>query len=143
MMPDMTPDDDHPLRYGLVNELHARPSPRLGAPATVTYVAFKEPDRAAIRDRSLDDAHLSALVTRHGGQHPDPSANHYAGQLGRHKLRWERHTEFVSFTAYTPGLPPRPFDPSAGAVFPEDWQIAAPGKRIAAVMIQILSLIHI
>ncbi|MFV0302436.1 MAG: DUF3422 family protein [Paracoccus sp. (in: a-proteobacteria)] len=136
----MTPEEDHPLRYGLVNELHARPSPRLGAPATVTFVAFKETDRAATRDRKRDDAHLVGLVNRHGGQRPDPSANHYAGQIGRHKLRWERHTEFVTYTAYTPGLPPRPFDPSAGAVFPEDWQAAAPGKRVAAVMIQILPL---
>ena len=136
----MTPQDDHPLRYGLVNELHARPSPRLGAPATVAFVAFKEPDQAATRDRARDDAHLDELVTRHGGQRPDRTANHYAGQIGRHRLRWERHTEFVTYTAYTPGLPPRPFDPSAGAVFPEEWQAAAPGKRIAAVMIQILPL---
>lgn len=140
MMRAMTPDDDHPLRYDLVNELHARPSPRLGAPATVTYVAFTEPERAANRDLRRDDDHLTALVNRHGGPRPDPTANHYAGQLGRHRLRWERHTEFVSYTAYTPGLPLRAFDPSAGAVFPEDWQTAAPGKRVAAVLIQILAL---
>ena len=136
----MTPQDDHPLRYGLVNELHARPSPRLSAPATVVYVAFKETDRASARDRSRDDEHLSALAARYGAQRPDPEANHYAGQLGRHKLRWERHTEFVTYTAFTPGLPPRPLDPAAAAIFPDEWQVAAPGKRIAAVMIQILPL---
>ncbi|AUH34766.1 DUF3422 family protein [Paracoccus tegillarcae] len=136
----MTPQDDHPLRYGLVNELHARPSPRLSAPATVVYTAFKETDRASTRDRRRDDEHLSSLAARYGAPRPDPEANHYAGPLGRHKLRWERHTEFVTYTAYTPGLPPRAFDPSAGAIFPEEWQAAAPGKRIAAVIIQILPL---
>lgn len=136
----MTPDDDHPLRYGLVNELHARPSPRLGAPATVVYLAFKETDRASTRDRRRDDAHLAALVARHGGPRPDPDANHYSGKLGRHRLRWERHTEFVSYTASAPDLPPRPFDPAAAQIFPHDWQAAAPGKRMAAVMIQILPL---
>ena len=32
---------DHPLRFEMVNELHARPSPRLTAPCKVVYLAFK------------------------------------------------------------------------------------------------------
>ena len=36
-----------------------------------------------------------------------------------------------------PGLPPRPFDPSAGAIFADEWQREGPGKRVAAVMIQV------
>lgn len=133
----MTLEQDHPLRYALTAELHARPSPRLTAPATVAYLAFKEPREAASRDRTRDLDHLDALVSRHGGPRVDPAASHYAGQLGRHELRWESHTEFVTYAAFVPGLPPRPFDPSAGAIFPADWQAAAPGKRIAAVLIQI------
>ena len=133
----MRQDDEHPLRYPLVNELHARPSPRLTPPCTVAYVAFKEPRDAAGRDRALDAEHLGALVARHGGPRPDPSASHYAGQLGRHELRWESHTEFVTYAATTPGLPPRPFDPGAGRIFPDDWQSEAPGKRIAAALVQV------
>lgn len=136
----MTPEDDHPLRYDLVNELHARPFSTLSVPSTVVYTAFTELDRAAGRDQRRDDDHLSSLVARYGGPRPDPAANHYAGQLGRHGLRWERHTEFVSYTAFTPGLPPRPFDPTAGVIFPETWQDTAPGRRIAAIMVQIQPL---
>ena len=66
---------DHPLRYEMVNELHARPSPRLTVPCTAVYIAFKEPRDAANRDRSLDLAHLSELVTRHGA----PAAQAGAG----------------------------------------------------------------
>lgn len=133
----MGPATEHPLRYALVNELHARPSPRLKAPATCVFVAFKEPRDAANRDRSLDVAHLTELTSRHGGPRPDPEESHYQGRLGRHDLKWESHTEFVTYMATTPGLPIRPFDPGAGAIFPEDWQKAAPGKRIAAVMVQV------
>lgn len=133
----MTPETDHPMRYALVNELHARPSPRLRAPSTAVFLAFKEPRDAANRDRARDQAHLAELVTRHGGQRPDPDESHYQGKLGRHDLKWESHTEFVTYMAMTPGLPPRPFDPSAAAIFPDPWQDHAPGRRVAAVMVQI------
>ncbi|KGJ10796.1 DUF3422 domain-containing protein (plasmid) [Paracoccus versutus] len=133
----MNDEDEHPQRYALVNELHARPSPRLRAPCTAVYLAIKEPRDAANRDRRRDVAHLAQLCARHGAPRPDTSAGHYTAQLGRHQLRWESHTEFVTYAAFAPGLPPRPFDPSAGAIFPEDWQHQAPGKRIAAAMIQV------
>lgn len=133
----MSPETEHPLRYALVNELHARPSPRLGAPATCVFVAFKEPRDAANRDRQRDMAHLTELTDRHGGPRPDSEDSHYQGRLGRHELKWESHTEFVTYMAMTPGLPIRPFDPSAAAIFPEEWQHNAPGKRVAAVIVQV------
>ena len=133
----MGPATEHPLRYALVNELHARPSPRISAPSTSVFVAFKEPHDAANRDYDRDMAHLVELTTRHGGPRPDPDESHYQGQLGRHALKWESHTEFVTYMATTPGLPIRPFDPSAAAIFPEEWQLHAPGKRVAAVMVQV------
>lgn len=133
----MGPEIEHPLRYELANELHARPSPRLSAPATCVFVAFKEPRDAANRDRSRDVEHLAQLTSRHGGPRPDPEGSHYQGRLGRHDLRWESHTEFVTYMATVPGLPIRPFDPGAASIFPQEWQAAAPGKRVAAVMVQI------
>ncbi len=133
----MGPATEHPLRYALVNELHARPSPRLKAPATCVFIAFKEPRDAANRDRALDMAHLTELTSRHGGPRPDPEDSHYQGRLGRYDLKWESHTEFVTYMATTPGLPIRPFDPSAASIFPEEWQLNGPGKRVAAVMVQV------
>jgi len=133
----MKDDAEHPLRYALVNELHARPSPRLEAPCTAVFIAIKEPRDAANRDRASDVAHLAELCLRHGAPNPDPEAGHYAAQLGRHKLRWESHTEFVTYTAFARGLPTRPFDPTVGEIFPGDWQRRAPGKRVAAVMIHV------
>ncbi|MCQ0969979.1 DUF3422 domain-containing protein [Paracoccus sp. TK19116] len=131
---------DHPLRYALVNELHARPSPQLPVPCTVAFVAFKEPRDAANRDRAADHAHLAELVQRHGGKRPDPADSHYAGQLGRYDLRWESHTEFMAYAATNPGKAARPFDPQAAAIFAEEWQGRAPGKRIASVLVHVAEL---
>ncbi len=133
----MNDQNEHPQRYALVNELHARPSPQLEAPCTAVYLALKERGDAASRDRARELEHLAELCTRHGAPRPDSSVGHHAAQLGRYQLRWESHTEFVTYAAFMPGLPPRPFDPSAGAIFPDEWQGAAQGKRVAAVMIQV------
>ena len=128
---------DHPQRYATVNELHARPFPALEAPCTAVYLAIKEPVHAANRDRGLDRAHLLALLDRHASAHPQPEATHFSGPIGRADLKWESHTEFVTYSAFTKGLSPRPFDPSEAEVFPEEWLAAAPGKRLTSVLIRV------
>lgn len=133
----MPPIEDHPLRYKLANELHARPFPSMAAPCTALYIAVKQPTEAAFRDRQKDIEHLTALLDRHGAPHPQPGATHYSGKIGRHRLKWEQHTEFVTYTAFCDGLGARPFDPADFDVFPEDWLAAAPGQRITSAAIRI------
>ena len=123
-MPDL---QDHPLRYQLTNELHARPFPTLSAPCTAVFVVIKQAPGAAARDRALDLVHLTALLDRFGAPHPQPGATHYSGQIGRHVLKWEQHTEFVTYTVFIGGLDDRSFDPSDFGVFPSDWLAQAPG----------------
>jgi uncharacterized membrane-anchored protein len=133
----MPPTEDHPQRYALVNELHARPFPSMEAPCHAVFFAFKEPVDAASRDRALDMAHLAELVHRHGAPEPQPGTTHYSGQLGRYNLKWESHTEFVTYSAFTPGVSERPFDPAKAEIFPPDWQARAPGKRLCAVLVRV------
>ncbi|MEQ8290943.1 MAG: DUF3422 domain-containing protein [Roseovarius sp.] len=136
----MPPIKDHPLRYGLANELHARPFPALGVPSTAVFLAIKQEHGAAGRDRAADMAHLVALLDRHGAAHPQPGATHYSGPIGRHTLKWESHTEFVTYTAFSEGQGKRPFDPADFEVFPPDWLAEAPGLRITSALIRIQPL---
>ena len=133
----MPPIAEHPQRFALVNELHARPFPSVEAPSHAVFLAFKEPVDAANRDRAKDRDHLVELVGRHGAPEPQPGATHYSATLGRHLLKWESHTEFVTYSAFAPGLADRPFDPAKAAIFAEDWQAAAPGKRLCAVLVRV------
>jgi uncharacterized membrane-anchored protein len=133
----MPPIDDHPLRYPLTNELHARPFPALEVPCTAVFLAFKEPFDAANRARARDRAHLIDLLDRNGSPHPQPEATHFSGPVGRHELKWESHTEFVTYSAFSPGVGPRAFDPEEMRVFPENWLATAPGKRLVAVLIRV------
>lgn len=133
----MTPMEDHPLRYALANELHARPFPSLDAPCGAIFLAIKQPELAADRDRDADRAHLTQLLDRYGAQHPQPGATHWFGELGKYKLKWEQHTEFVTYTMFMPTLEERPFDPKAFDTFPADWLAAAPGARITSALIRV------
>lgn len=133
----MPPIQDHPLRYQLANELHARPFPSLACPGQAVFLAIKQPAQAAKRDRSLDRAHLIGLLDRFGAQHPQPDATHYFGQIGKYFLKWEQHTEFVTYTAFTDQTEERPFHTATWDVFPEDWLEGAPGMRITSAHIRI------
>jgi uncharacterized membrane-anchored protein len=128
---------DHPLRYSLSNELHARPFPVVSAPSRAIYLALKPAQNAAARDRDADRSHLVALLDRFGAQHPQPGATHWFGQIGKHKLKWESHTEFVTYTLFIEGLDDRPFDPAAFDLFPADWLAEAPGNRVTSAHIRI------
>ena len=132
--------EDHPLRYALVNELHARPFPVLQAPSMASYLAIMPLVEAQNRDRGADRAHLLALLDRHGAAHPQPDATHYSGPIGRAELKWESHTEFVTYSAFSPGLSPRPFDPAEAEVFPNDWLAGAPGRCVTSVLVRVEEL---
>ncbi len=128
---------DHPLRYALTNELHARPAPAIPAPATAVFLALKVPHDAAARDRGHDRAHLLELLDRYGAPYPRPEATHHSALLGRFGLKWENHTEFTTYTVFSAGLPTRPFDPVAFDVFPPDWLARAPGVRMSSILFHI------
>ncbi len=130
--------EDHPLRYELANELHARPFPSLNVPCTAVYLAIKRTDDAVGRDRQADFDHLLALLDRYGAPHPKPGATHYSGQIGRHLLKWESHTEFVTYTAFSSTLSDRAYDPTDFEVFPAEWLDTAPGARVSSALIRVL-----
>ena len=133
----MPPITDHPLRYAMSNELHARPFPKLSAPSRAAFLALKPASNAAGRDRSADLAHLITLLDRYGAAHPQPDATHYSGQIGKHHLKWESHTEFVTYTIFGDGAAAHPFDAQTFRMFPHDWLENAPGTRITSALIRI------
>lgn len=133
----MPPIQDHPLRYAMANELHARPFPAVDAPSRAAYLAIKPAENAAGRDRDADRAHLIELLDRFGAQHPQPGATHYFGKIGKHDLKWESHTEFVTYTIFGEGLARAPFDAATFGVFPQDWLETAPGTRVTSALIRI------
>ncbi|GAA6182176.1 MULTISPECIES: DUF3422 family protein [unclassified Shimia] len=128
---------DHPLRYKLANELHARPFPTLDAPCRAVFIAWRIPPQQVGKQSGAEVAHLHDLLDRFGAPHPQPGATHYTGQIGRDTLKWEQHAEFVTYTVFMDKVSARPFDPADLDVFPEDWLAASPGQRVTSAMIRV------
>ncbi|KAB0618744.1 DUF3422 domain-containing protein [Castellaniella defragrans] len=85
----------HPHRNALHNELHARPSMYFDAPAQVFHLAFLDEHEAAEAIvRSLCDRHVALA---------DPSLPQGEFPVGGARLKWERHTEFLTLTLVLPG----------------------------------------
>lgn len=128
---------DHPQRYAMANELHARPFPTFSAPGEALFLAIKKPHDASKRDRAQDRAHLIALLDRYGAPHPQPDATHYMGAIGKYRVKWECHTEFVTYTFFAEGLSQRAFDPVRFDIFPADWLRAAPGQCVTSALLRV------
>ena len=129
--------EDHSLRYTLANELHARPFPAIAAPGTAVFLAIKQENHAVGRDRVADLGHLIDLLHRYGAPLPQTGATHFFTDLGKYQLKWEQHTEFVTYTLFGAGLSERAFDPAEFDMFPADWLAAMPGVRMTSALIRI------
>ncbi len=135
----MAPIKDHPLRYALNAELHARPFPSLSAPHVAAYLALRPPGDAASRDRSVDLAQLAALLKHYGAPLPADDATHYYGLMGKYVLKWEQHTEFVTYTVFSDQAGARPFDPAEFDVFPENWRASLNAERVTSILLRLVA----
>lgn len=130
---------DHPLRAPGVDELHARPFPVLEAPCRAVFLALMPNPSGGPVQREAAHQQLSDLIGDRA-EVPPLGATHWSGQLGETSYKWESHTEFNSFWAFTPGASEIPFAPSDLEVFPSGWQQQAPGARMAALHIEVLEM---
>ncbi|MEM7256778.1 MAG: DUF3422 domain-containing protein [Pseudomonadota bacterium] len=128
---------DHPLRYPMTNELHARPFPAVASSKCVAYLAIKSESNSGARDREADKHHLVALLDRYGASHPQPGATHYYSELGNYQLRWESHTEFFTYTLIGDLNVAESWDSRLFEVYPQDWLAEAPGSLIASALVRI------
>src|SRR3954466_750167 len=126
--------DPHPDREAVVNELHARPFADVRPPARVSHLAFLSAEEDAERDREP----LAALCARLGAVPPGPGARHHVADFGPVAVKWERHTEFSSYTFIRPGAPADPFADPALAAVPADWLAATPGRLLVAVHLSLV-----
>jgi uncharacterized membrane-anchored protein len=131
----------HPQRVALHNEIHARPPEAMSAPLAISHVVMA--CDAAGRDASR--AHVAALLRDHHLPQPDALSTHLRMDLASFRLRWELHTEFVTWTFMRPleaeagGALAAEREPAtaAGAV-PQDWLLRLPGECLASLHLWVL-----
>lgn len=127
---------DHPLRGALNAEVHSRPFATLQAPERISHLALLSGEGAAKRERQ----HVCDLCESRGVDGPPENASHFIVDLGSFRLKWERHTEFSTYTFFLNG----PFSdaPFAGAAIdrvPGDWIAGLPGDLLVGVHLDLLA----
>jgi uncharacterized membrane-anchored protein len=127
----------HPLRVALHNEVHARPPEAMTAPLAITHIVMV----ADAAQREASRTHMAALLRERHLPLPDGQTTHIRMDLGAFRIRWELHTEFVTWTFS------RPFDAAgfgerepvtAQEFVPQDWLAGLPGQALAALHLWVL-----
>ena len=129
--------NQYPQRQALHNEIHARPPESLSAPAAISHVVML----TSPAERAASRAHVAELLRNKHLPMPDAASTHLRMDLGQYRLRWEMHTEFVTWTFMrvldaTPLVDQTP--PTATQVVPQEWLAALPGQCLASVHVWVL-----
>jgi uncharacterized membrane-anchored protein len=115
-------------RNSLYEELHTRPSPKIQTPCYISHLALIRDADHVNNEYEL----VSALCQRFSVNPPSPDVSCFYQNFGGFEFRWERHTEFSSYSFI------RPDDgknvPDFGLSFiPKDWLSQLPGKLVVAI----------
>ncbi|MRD46129.1 DUF3422 family protein [Caenimonas koreensis DSM 17982] len=133
-MPQIT---SHPQRIALHNEIHARPPEAMAGPLAISHLVML----ADGAQREASRAHIAALLRDHHLPLPDAKSTHIRMDMGGWRLRWEMHTEFVTWSFSRPidvaGFGER--EPLIAAdSAPRDWFEKLPGECLAALNLWVL-----
>ena len=109
----------HPDRDRLLAEAHARPSTPLDVPVFATRIASISAQDGGAADR----AHLAELCRSSLVPEPPGDARWWSYDAGQWSLRWERHTEFSSWTIFGKERSDGP---------PRGWLAAIPGEILVS-----------
>lgn len=126
---------DHPLRSSLANELHARPFLRLEGSVSVSHYAIYFEG-----DEHVHAALLRELCQLTGLQEPDGNPTHYSGSWDDEtQLKWERHTEFSTFTFVAQRHDENYFSDLSIEHVPQAWFESLEGKSFVANRLELIS----
>ena len=119
----------HPERDSLTLELHARPIRPVRAPLRISHIGFGTGEHGG--DRDFED--LVALCRKFGTAEPSADMKHFTADLGPFTVKWERHTEFSTYTFLREENFDAPFEETVFGLLPADWKEAKFGEVMVAV----------
>ncbi|MDD5462702.1 MAG: DUF3422 domain-containing protein [Methylococcales bacterium] len=127
--------ENHPQRFVLHNEVHARAPVNLNLPVRASHLALLLTHDEKMQERK----HLSMLCERLGVAPPEKEADHFSATFNSFQIRWEQHGEFSTYSFYVHDTPKDPFADSALKKVPVDWMSQLTGQIIVAAHATIVS----
>jgi len=127
--------NEHGLRREIADEIHSRPYAHLQTPVRVTHLVFLTSERMGQEPMQR----VAALCDRFNRPGPPAGAAHFIVDFGSYRLKWERHTEFESYTFSEETAGVQPFDGAVIDLVPGDWLATLPGENLVAAHIAVES----
>ncbi|MDZ4790032.1 MAG: DUF3422 domain-containing protein [Hyphomicrobiales bacterium] len=118
---------NHPQRFILHDEVHARPPEALKAPLRLSFLALQGAGSGNIALQPLLN-----LAARYNVAPPPAGASHFSADFGAFRLKWERHTEFARYKFIVAGADGDPFAAPAISALPKGWVATLPGQLLVA-----------
>jgi uncharacterized membrane-anchored protein len=119
--------NQHPERFRLTEELHARPFESSVAPIDAFLFAKHTGEDSA----EAEFEHLERFCKQHQLQPPESNCRHYRCQVLGQTVRWERHGEFTIFSLYSHAMGTTPFESEPPEFF-TDWVSETEGTLLVA-----------
>lgn len=120
--------ENHPQRFSLHNEVHARAPVTLQLPVTSTFLALSLDSE----EKKSECILLATLCERYGIAAPKEDTSHFSATFDSFKISWERHAEFSTYSFYVQNHAETPFSKPALEQVPNDWLNELPGKIMVA-----------
>ncbi|TRW94222.1 DUF3422 family protein [Candidatus Methylobacter oryzae] len=127
--------ENHPQRFVLHNEVHARAPVVLNLPVRASHLALLLSSDEKMQERQ----HLAKLCERFGVTPPEKDADHFSATFNSFQIRWEQHGEFSTYSFYVQDTPRDPFTDPALKKVPVDWMSQLRGQVIVAAHASIVS----
>lgn len=119
-------------RSQVLDEAHKRPFMTIQAPCQITHLVYLNP-----KDGDSGANHLQKLLEQADKAEESTFTADDSCQFGyfpKFTLRWEKHTEFSTYTLIAAGAGNSSFsDNTVLASVPQDWLDDIPGQRLAAL----------
>jgi len=126
---------NHPQRFVLHNEVHARASFIVSLPVRASYMALLLSSDEKVKERQ----HLASLCERFAVAPPENDADHFSATFDAFQMSWEQHGEFSTYSFYAYDTPQAPFADPALKKVPLDWMAQINGQLIVAAHATIVS----
>lgn len=124
--------NNYSQRFILNNEVHARPYQLMSSPMRVSHIALLS------NDHEQEIKAISSLCDHFGVTRPNSDSNFFIADFPLFQMRWERHTEFSTYTLAEPVNSDQPFAESALSKLPENWLAELPGEVLTSLNLELV-----
>ncbi|MEQ1815395.1 MAG: DUF3422 domain-containing protein [Nitrosomonas sp.] len=122
---------EYSQRQELHNELNSVAYELLAPPVQLSHLVLMSERHWVDQERKL----IGELCDRYGITSPNTHENDFSADFGEFRLRWERHTEYSTYTVYRAKPFVTPFEQPAIEFVPQEWWIRLPGELLVATHI--------